>query len=256
LTQPLLLAPEPASGGTIDDAEIARFSKLAETWWDETGPFRPLHWINPVRLAYLREQLIQQFGRDASAMRPFEGLRLLDIGCGGGLISEPMARMGFSVTGIDAAAKHIPVAATHAAAQGLSIDYRHAAAEDLLAAGETFDVVFGLEIVEHVAQPDLFVASVGTLVRPGGVAVFSTLNRTLRSLAFGVIAAEYVLRWLPRGTHSWDKFLKPSELAAHIRAAGLTVQSMAGLSFDPLHWRWSVSRDLGVNYFIVTRKPG
>ncbi len=240
---------------TVDPAEIERFGKLSGTWWDEAGPFRPLHRINPLRIAYIRDHLVRHFGRDAAKLRPFEGLRLLDVGCGGGLIAEPMTRIGFAVTGLDATERNLADARTHAAAEGLAIDYRAQSVEDLARTNARFDVVLALEVVEHVADVTLFLDSVAALTAPGGAVVLTTLNRTARSFLLGIVAAEYVLRWLPRGTHEWRKFLKPSELAAAARAGGLEVADLTGMSFDPLRDRWSLGKDLGVNYLMLARKP-
>lgn len=236
---------------TIDAAELARFEALGETWWDPKGPMAPLHAINPVRLGFLRDVMVRHFSRDARGLRPLSGLRILDIGCGGGLLSEPLTRMGATVTGIDPAPGNVDVARLHAQASGLSIDYRAVPAEDLVAAGETFDVVLALEVVEHVADVALFVRQAGRLVAPNGLFLGSTLNRTAKSFALAIVGAEYVLRWLPRGTHSWDKFVTPDEFEAVLVAAGLEVTERAGLSFDPLAGRWSLSGDLDVNYFLA-----
>jgi 2-polyprenyl-6-hydroxyphenyl methylase/3-demethylubiquinone-9 3-methyltransferase len=251
VTTPSPLAAPPASA---DPAEIAHFATIAGAWWDPEGAFKPLHRLNPVRLGFIRDRLAARFGRDICAPRPFEGLRLLDIGCGGGLVAEPLARLGFTVTGVDAAAEGIEAARAHAAAHGLAIDYRHGTAEAVLAGGERFDVVTALEIVEHVVDPTSFVATIGALVAPGGAVVLSTLNRTAKSWALGIVGAEYVLRWIPRGTHRWSKFLRPSELAAAVRGAGLTLEDLAGMSFDPFMGEWSLSRDLGVNYLMLATK--
>lgn len=236
---------------TIDAAELARFEALGETWWDPKGPMAPLHAINPIRLGFLRDVMVRHFSRDARSLRPLTGLRILDIGCGGGLLSEPLTRMGATVTGIDPAPGNVDVARLHAQASGLSIDYRAVPAEDLVAAGETFDVVLALEVVEHVADVALFVRQAGRLVAPNGLFLGSTLNRTAKSFALAIVGAEYVLRWLPRGTHSWDKFVTPDEFEAVLVAAGLEVTERAGLSFDPLAGRWSLSGDLDVNYFLA-----
>jgi 2-polyprenyl-6-hydroxyphenyl methylase/3-demethylubiquinone-9 3-methyltransferase len=240
---------------TVDGAEIARFAASAASWWDPSGEFRPLHQLNPMRLTFIRDRLAAHFGCDIGAIKPFAGLRILDIGCGGGLVSEPMARLGASVTGIDAAGEALVVARAHAAGAGLDIDYREAAAEDLAAAGESFDAVLALEIVEHVADPTLFLAAAARLVRPGGGFVAATLNRTPKAFIFGIIGAEYLLRWLPRGTHQWRKFLRPSELAAALRRHGLTASDISGLSYNPLAGRWVLSRDIDVNYLLFAAKP-
>ncbi|MCA0304822.1 MAG: bifunctional 2-polyprenyl-6-hydroxyphenol methylase/3-demethylubiquinol 3-O-methyltransferase UbiG [Proteobacteria bacterium] len=240
---------------TVDPAEIERFSRIAAEWWDPAGKFAPLHRLNPVRLQYVRDRVAAHWGRDALSGRPLEGLALLDIGCGGGLISEPMARMGARVTGVDAAARNIAVAGLHAEGQGLAIDYRCSSAEALVAAGETYDVVLALEIVEHVADADLFLASLGRLVKPGGLVFLSTLNRTAKAWALAIAGAEYVLGWLPRGTHEWKKFLKPSEVTRGLRAGGLEAQEMVGVVYSPLGRAWSLNaRDLDVNYMLYATK--
>jgi 2-polyprenyl-6-hydroxyphenyl methylase / 3-demethylubiquinone-9 3-methyltransferase len=235
---------------SVDPAEIERFSALAQTWWDPRGSMAPLHRLNPARLGFLRETLTAHFGRDAQSLRPFDGLRILDIGCGGGLITEPLARLGTTVTGIDAAEANIGVARAHARSADLKIDYRQASAEDLAGAGERFDAVLALEVIEHVADIDAFLAATAALVRPGGAFIASTLNRTPKSLLFGIVGAEYVLGWLPRGTHRWDRFVRPSEFAAALRRQGLQVRDMRGLVYDLLAGEWRLGRDLGVNYLI------
>jgi 2-polyprenyl-6-hydroxyphenyl methylase / 3-demethylubiquinone-9 3-methyltransferase len=235
---------------SVDPAEIERFSALAQTWWDPRGSMAPLHRLNPARLGFLRETLTAHFGRDAQSLRPFDGLRILDIGCGGGLITEPLARLGTTVTGIDAAEANIGVARAHARSADLEIDYRQASAEDLAGAGERFDAVLALEVIEHVADVDAFLAATAALVRPGGAFIASTLNRTPKSLLFGIVGAEYVLGWLPRGTHRWDRFVRPSEFAAALRRQGLQVRDMRGLVYDLLAGEWRLGRDLGVNYLI------
>jgi len=239
---------------TVDSGEISRFAAQAEDWWDPEGSFRMLHQLNPVRLDFIRQYLLGHFGRDASALRPFRGLSLLDIGCGGGLAAEPMARLGFAVTGIDASAEAIAAAQTHADALGLTIDYRVAAAEAIAEAGERFDTVLALEVIEHVADAEAFFAAVGALVRPGGAFVSATINRTARSFMLAIIGAEYVLRWLPAGTHDWNKFLRPSELVLGLRRNGIAAMQIIGVVYDPRRGEWSVSSELGVNYMIAAAR--
>ena len=240
------------TGSSVDDAEIAKFQAMAAEWWDPAGKFKPLHMLNPVRLDYIVGQIAAEFSRDGRSLRPFEGLRVLDIGCGGGLVAEPMARLGAAVTGADAAEGNIEVARIHAAQSGLDIDYRATTAEALLAEGARFDVVLALEIVEHVADPQAFVTTCARLLRPGGVLVMSTLNRTPQSFAAAIVGAEWVMRWLPRGTHDWARFIRPDELAAMADAAGIRVVDRAGMVFSALKWTWSLSRsDLSVNYLIA-----
>jgi 2-polyprenyl-6-hydroxyphenyl methylase / 3-demethylubiquinone-9 3-methyltransferase len=244
----------PASP-SIDVEEVQRFSALADTWWDPKGSMAPLHRLNPARLGFLRQTLAAHFDRDAKSLRPFDALRILDIGCGGGLISEPLARLGAVVTGIDAAEANIAVARAHARVADLEINYRQASAEELSAAGERFDAVLALEVVEHVADLDAFLAAAAALVRPGGAFIASTLNRTPKSLIFGIVGAEYVLGWLPRGTHRWDRFVKPSEFAAALRRHGLQARDIRGLLYDLLAREWRLGRDLGVNYLIFAVHP-
>ena len=244
--------PEFAS---IDPAEVAKFSALAAEWWDPKGKFAPLHKFNPVRLGFIRGEAAGHFGRDARSLRPFEGLDLLAFGCGGGLLSEPMARLGFAVTGADASEKNIGTARTHAAQSGLSIDYRATTAEALAAEGRRFDVVLNMEVVEHVADVNSYLAACAGLVRPGGMTVVATLNKTLKSLALAKIGAEYVLNWLPRGTHDWNRFLAPTQLQAMLEETGLNVLKTQGVSFDPLNWDWKLSGDTDVNYMIVAAQP-
>jgi 2-polyprenyl-6-hydroxyphenyl methylase/3-demethylubiquinone-9 3-methyltransferase len=243
-----------ATAPSIDPTEIARFSAMADEWWDPQGKFRPLHALNPPRLQFIRDGLAGHFGRAALEPRPLAGLRLLDIGCGGGLISEPMARLGATMVGIDASDRNIAVARLHAEQMGLDIDYRCTSAEELAAAGETFDAVLALEIIEHVADLASFVAACTALVRPGGAAVFSTLNRTPQSYLLGIVGAEYVLRWLPVGTHQWGRFVRPSELAAALRPHGLTITAMDGMSYQPIQQRWRLTKDLSVNYLAFAVK--
>jgi 2-polyprenyl-6-hydroxyphenyl methylase / 3-demethylubiquinone-9 3-methyltransferase len=237
--------------GTVDPEEIDRFTAQVEAWWDSEGSFRTLHRINPARLGFIRQHLLAHFGGDPSALRPFAGLSLLDIGCGGGLIAEPMARLGFAVTGIDASAETIEAARTHADAIGLAIDYRNTAVESIAEAGGLFDAVLALEVVEHVADPAIFFASVGALVSPGGAFVGATLNRTVRSFALAIVGAEYIFRWLPPGTHDWRKFLRPSEFVLGLRRNGLLATRLTGVRYDPRRGEWSLSTDLGINYMVA-----
>ena len=250
-------AKHPPPTSTVDPAEVARFAAIAEEWWQPDGKFRPLHRFNPVRLAWLRDRIAAQFGRDPRANRPFEGLRLLDIGCGGGLLAEPMARLGASVTGIDATRRNVEVARLHAEGSGLQIDYRFATAEELAAEGRRFDVVLNMEVVEHVADRDAFLGAAAGLLAPGGLMAVATLNRTAKSWLLAIVGAEYVLRWLPRGTHQWRKFVRPSEIASSLRRHGLSIAAMTGVAFDPLRDRWSLAPgDLEVNYMLTATRPG
>ncbi|SPJ23134.1 bifunctional 2-polyprenyl-6-hydroxyphenol methylase/3-demethylubiquinol 3-O-methyltransferase UbiG [Palleronia abyssalis] len=234
---------------SIDQTEIDKFSAMAAEWWDPTGKFKPLHEMNPCRLDYITRQIAAQFGRDLKTDRPFEGLSLLDVGCGGGLLAEPMTRLGARVTGIDAAERNIPVAQTHAAEQGLDIEYRAATAETLADEGAAFDGVLAMEIVEHVADPAEFIATCDRLTKPGGLLICSTLNRTTKSFALAIVGAEWVLGWLPRGTHDWNRFITPDELRQMIDSTDLTCVDRTGMVFNPVAWRWSLSdRDLSVNY--------
>jgi 2-polyprenyl-6-hydroxyphenyl methylase / 3-demethylubiquinone-9 3-methyltransferase len=242
------------TGATVDPAEIDRFARQAASWWDAEGSFRALHRLNPARLGWIRDRLVAHFGRDAAAMQPFAGLRLLDVGCGGGLAAEPMARLGFAVTGIDAAAAAIAAARAHAEGAGLAIEYRIATAEAVADAGERFDAVLALEIVEHVADTGALFAALGGLVRPGGAFIGATLNRTARSFALAIIGGEYLLRWLPPGTHDWRKFLRPSEFVLGLRRHGLAATGLAGLAYDPLGGGWALSRDLSVNYMVTAAR--
>ncbi len=225
----------PVAKSSIDPAEVERFSRIAAEWWDPKGKFAPLHKFNPVRLAFIRDQALHRFGRDPKARRPFEGLRLLDIGCGGGLLCEPMSRLGFQVVGVDASERNIGTASAHAAEQGLAIDYRASTAEALVEAGEpAFDLILNMEVIEHVADPGEFLRSCAQLLAPGGLMIVATLNRTLKAFALAKVGAEYVLRWLPAGTHDWSKFLKPEELRGFLAQAPLTVDGPYGVVFDPL----------------------
>lgn len=245
-----------ATATTIDPEETARFAAIATEWWDPRGKLRPLHALNPARIRFIRDGLAAHFGRAPLGKRPLDGLRLLDLGCGGGLISEPMARLGATVIGVDAAAENVRVAALHAAEAGLAIDYRHGTAEALAAAGERFDAVLALEIVEHVADLPLFFRSCADLVRPGGALLLSTLNRTLKSLLLAKIGAEYLLRWLPVGTHDWRRFLTPAEVINRLHAHGLDVRSTTGLAYDALTGEWRLSADMDVNYMLLAVKEG
>jgi 2-polyprenyl-6-hydroxyphenyl methylase / 3-demethylubiquinone-9 3-methyltransferase len=241
-------------GDTVDREDIDRFAAQSAAWWDPEGSFRPLHRINPARLDFIRRQLLASFGRDPRALRPFDGLRLIDIGCGGGLVAEPMTRLGFAVTGIDAAAPAIAIARAHAEASGLAIDYRAASIEEIAAAGEQFDVALALEIVEHVADRAAFFAALGTLVRPGGAFIGATLNRTPQSFALAIVGAEYLLAWLPRGTHDWNRFVRPSEFVLGLRRHGLVATRLAGLSLDWRSGDWAESKDLSVNYMVAAAR--
>ena len=242
--------------GTVDAAEVAKFEAMAAEWWDPAGKFKPLHMLNPCRLDYIVDQVTAEFGRDPRGREPFAGLRLLDIGCGGGLLSEPMARLGAEVVGVDAAAGNIPVAQLHAEQSELAIDYRHGTAEALVAAGERFDVVLNMEVVEHVPDPAAYLAACRELMRPGGMMVCSTINRTPKAWLLAVVGAEHVLRWLPRGTHDWRRFITPDELFALLAGAGLQPVDRKGFVFDPLGWRWRLSdRDLDVNYVTASLRP-
>jgi 2-polyprenyl-6-hydroxyphenyl methylase/3-demethylubiquinone-9 3-methyltransferase len=241
-------------GDTVDRHDIDRFAALSADWWNPRGGFRPLHQINPARIDFIRRELIAHFGRDERSLSPFAGLRLADIGCGGGLVAEPMSRLGFAVTGIDAGDEAIAVARAHAEASGLAIDYRTADIDAFVAAGERFDAVLALEIVEHVADRDRFLAALGRLVKPGGALVGATINRTARSFALAVVGAEYVLRWLPPGTHDWNRFVRPSEFVLGLRRGGLTTTRLAGLGYDWRRGEWRASNDLSVNYMLAAKR--
>ncbi|MEO0860895.1 MAG: bifunctional 2-polyprenyl-6-hydroxyphenol methylase/3-demethylubiquinol 3-O-methyltransferase UbiG [Pseudomonadota bacterium] len=243
---------------TIDDAEIEKFQAMAAEWWDPEGKFKPLHMLNPCRLGYITAQIAGEFGRDLDAPAPFEGLRILDIGCGGGLLAEPMARLGATVVGVDASGDSIPVARAHAAQMGLEIDYRHTSAEALISEGEPpFDVVLNMEVVEHVADPLAYLTACQTLLTPGGLMLCSTINRNAKSFAIAIVGAEHVMRWLPKGTHDWSKFITPDELSDLVARSGLRVVDRTGFVFNPIFWSWSLSAsDLSVNYVTASVKPG
>jgi 2-polyprenyl-6-hydroxyphenyl methylase / 3-demethylubiquinone-9 3-methyltransferase len=239
---------------TIDPAEIDRFAAHAASWWDPEGSFRPLHRLNPARLRFIRDALIPHFGRDSRSLTPFEGLTLCDIGCGGGLIAEPMARLGFAVTAIDADQDAIAVARDHALAGGLMIDYRRETAESLAAERRQFDVVLALELIEHVADPHALLAACAALVKTGGTFIGATINRTPQAYALAIVGAEYVMRWLPRGTHDWQRFLRPSEFVLGLRRTGLTPTRLAGMRYGLATGEWTLSDDLSVNYLVTAVK--
>lgn len=240
---------------TVDPAEIGRFDALAATWWDPDGPMRPLHGMNPVRLGFIRDQAAAHFSFESRQMLPLDGLDVADVGCGGGLLSEPLARMGARVTGIDPAAQNIAVARAHAARMELDIRYLDTTIEAVVAKGERFDMIIALEVVEHVADVPAFLEALAAGLKPGGLLVMSTLNRSLRAYAAAIIGAEYVLRWLPKGTHDWNKFVRPDELEAGLTVAGLAVIATRGMVPDPLRGGWRLSRDTAVNYIVAARKP-
>lgn len=248
-------APAPPAAPSVDPDEIARFTAIAEEWWDPHGKFRPLHRFNPVRLQYIRDAVCRHFGRDPKALTPFSGLSLLDIGCGGGLLSEPMTRLGAAVTGVDAGERNVKTALVHARAEGLDIDYRAGTAEGLAAEGAQFDVILNMEVVEHVVSVPDFIATCGSLLKPGGLMFCATLNRTVKSYALAIVGAEYVLRWLPRGTHDWSKFVTPAELTAALEGAGLIQSDRSGVAYDPLADRFHLTSDVAVNYMILAEKP-
>lgn len=244
-----------SAAATVDPGEIARFAAHAAGWWDPAGSFRPLHRLNPVRLQFIRGALDAHFARDARALSPFAGLTLCDIGCGGGLIAEPMARLGFQVTAVDADTEAVSVARAHAEAGGLTIDYRAATAESLARERRQFDVVLALELIEHVADPDALLAACAALVRPGGAFIGATLNRTPQSWGLAIVGAEYVLGWLPRGTHDWRRFLRPSEFVLGLRRAGLTPTRVKGMRYRLTAGDWELCDDLSVNYLVMAVKP-
>lgn len=226
---------------------------MAESWWDPTGKFRPLHRLNPVRVAFIRDRVAAHFGRDAGVDEPFTGLSLVDIGCGGGLLTEPMARLGATATGVDATRRNVEVARLHAEQTGLKIAYLPCAAEDLVASGQQFDVVLAMEVVEHVADVEAFLGALSKLVKPGGLLFMATMSRTVKSYAMAIIGAEYVLRWLPRGTHDWNRFIRPSELARGLRHHDLAITELTGVGYNPLKDTFHLSRDLDVNYMALIK---
>lgn len=242
------------SATTIDPAEVDRFSRLAAEWWNPKGKFKPLHKFNPVRLTYIRDTVCAHFGRDPKAAAPFAGLRLLDIGCGGGLLSEPMARLGAGVVGADASETNIEVAKIHAAQSGVAVDYRATTSEALQEAGETFDVILNMEVVEHVADVDLFLKSCAAMVRPGGLMFVATINRTVKAWGLAIVGAEYVLGWLPRGTHRYDKLVRPPEIDAALAGTGVEVFDRSGVFYNVLADQWRLSRDMDVNYMVVAKR--
>jgi 2-polyprenyl-6-hydroxyphenyl methylase/3-demethylubiquinone-9 3-methyltransferase len=244
-----------AGAGTVDQEEVARFSRLSDQWWDAHGPMAALHKFNPVRLAYIRDRAAARFGRDPSRLDSLAGLRVLDVGCGGGILAEPLARLGANVIGIDPSASNIAVAQLHAGQSGLAVDYRNATAEALAAAGEQFDIVLAMEVVEHVADLGLFVDAAATMVKSGGLFFVATLNRTIKSFALAIVGAEYILRWLPRGTHQWDKFITPNELENAIEQSGLHLTAETGVVYNLFADRWQLSSDMDVNYMVVAEKP-
>lgn len=245
------------TGGTVDPAEVARFSAMAADWWNPEGKFKPLHKFNPLRLTYIRDAICAHHGRDPESERPLAGLRIIDIGCGGGLVAEPLALLGAEVVGLDASERNVRTAAAHAAESGIAIDYRQGTAEELAARGETFDVVLTLEILEHVADSGLFLKVCTDLIKPGGMLFLATLNRTPKAYALAIIGAEYILRWLPRGTHEWKKFVRPSEVAAALRPHGVTIRDLTGMVYNPLRDAFRLdSNDLDVNYMLWAVKAG
>ncbi|MDO6964845.1 bifunctional 2-polyprenyl-6-hydroxyphenol methylase/3-demethylubiquinol 3-O-methyltransferase UbiG [Rhizobium alvei] len=243
-----------AAKTTIDQSEVDRFSAMAAEWWSPTGKFRPLHKFNPVRLQYIRDHASAHFGRDPKAHRPLEGLRLLDIGCGGGLLSEPMARMGANVLGADASERNIGIASTHAAQTGVPVDYRAVTAEQLAAEGEMFDIVLNMEVVEHVADVPFFIETCASMVKPGGLMFIATINRTFKAAALAIVAAENILRWLPRGTHQYEKLVRPEEIETPLGRAGMQVIERTGVFFNPIQNQWNLSKDMDVNYMLLAKR--
>ena len=248
------MASKKAQATSIDSTEVERFSRYGADWWDPRGPMATLHKFNPVRLAYIRDQAAERFARDAKKLDCLAGLRMLDIGCGGGILSEPLARLGAQMVGADPSEENVAIASAHAEASGLAVDYRATTAEDLAAAAERFDVVLAMEVVEHVTDVEAFVETCASMVKPGGLMIAATLNRTLKSFALAIVGAEYVLRWLPRGTHQWDKFVTPTELEAAFEGASLQVIGERGVIYNPFADRWQLSSDMDVNYMLVAER--
>ena len=244
-----------AARTTIDQAEVDRFTAMAAEWWDPAGKFKPLHKFNPVRIRYIRDKAAAHFGREANTHKPLEGLRVLDIGCGGGLLSEPMARMGAIVIGADASERNIGIATTHAAQSGVNVDYRAVTAEQLAAEGETFDIILNMEVVEHVADVDFFITTCASMVKPGGMMFVATINRTMKAMALAIIGAERVLRWLPKGTHQYEKLVRPEELEKPLTASGMQIDERTGFFFNPLMNQWNLSKDMDVNYMMLATRP-
>lgn len=240
---------------TVVEEEVARFAALADTWWDPNGPFRPIHKFNPVRLRYIRDRLIEHFNLDKTSATPLKGISILDVGCGGGVLSEPLARLGAEVIGIDPAEKNVRAAEIHAAKEGVSVSYRAITAEELEASGARFDVVLAMEVVEHVSDVNAFVATTANMVKPGGLFFSATINRTLKAYALAIVGAEYILRWLPKGTHSYDMLVKPEELRHAMEDGGLKQLSIEGVFFNPIKDEWRLSSDTDVNYMVMAMKP-
>jgi 2-polyprenyl-6-hydroxyphenyl methylase/3-demethylubiquinone-9 3-methyltransferase len=249
-------APQHISSVSVDPAEMASFARMAEDWWNPDGMFKPLHRMNGFRIDFIKQKICEHFDRDPNVPLPLKGLRLLDIGCGGGLLCEPMTRLGANVTGVDALERNVKTAKTHAESVGLEIDYRHGTIEQMTAADETpFDAVLNMEVIEHVANPPNFIKDCAAMVRPGGLMLCSTINRTMKAFLFAIVGAEYVLRWLPTGTHHYDKLVKPDELSNWLSAAGLTPEPSLGMSLNPLTQVWKYSDDLSINYVTAAPRP-
>ena len=247
-------APDTLTRPSVDPEEVEKFSRMAADWWDPDSKFKPLHKFNPVRLGFIRDTICEHFG--LSGATPYKGLRILDIGCGGGLVCEPMARLGAQVTGVDAAEANVKTASVHAEEQGLKIDYRHGVAEQLLEAGEPpFDVVLNLEVMEHVADPHAFLVDCTRLVKPGGLMICATINRTPKAFAMAIVGAEWIMGWLPRGTHRFAKLVKPAEIRTALREGGMQMSEPVGVLYNPLNDQFSLGEDTAVNYMAIARKP-